>query len=289
MLKRKLTEDQWNDLIDDRQRELYKKTSDGDYLLHADEDTKSLRSLTAERRNHAQTTRHLVELVPALVDTGTASGYVDRKGWRALVEAQSELLGELGGEDFDLDAWRRFQDDPEGGGGDAPDEVQIAKDLREALADASKLRRENGRLVRQVETSVGQVTELEAENNGMVMTRDLGVMFDEIGVTAPIKRRTAKALFLQDMKMSVVDGQTVVEVDGSQVPILEFASEWGSSEDGKEFVAATENSGGGDGGSDPPRKKATGDTGTGDARELTSEEKMALGFKESEEASAATI
>lgn len=270
MLKNKLTQEQY-DALDEGVKGYYSQKGT-EWFLQTDESGNLERALKSERRNHDQTTKLLAQIVPGIVDESSSTGYIDRKKWREEVDSRGDLLEDLG-DDFDPDAFRRFvdSDDPKDSDGES-----VAAQLRDAKEKLRKSERDNKRMSKEIQDAKDELAEVRAAESTLVIDRDLNRTLDEINVRHPTKRRLTRALFQQELGMKVVDGVTVVVVDGDEVPLSEYGTEWAATADGKEMVNAPDNSGG------AHRKVQVGTAGKksgGD--EMTAEQKLASAFDSS--------
>ena len=212
---------------------------DGDEMvLETDTTSNAERALKSERRQNEQATKLLATVVPGILEDGSSNKFRDRREWRGIVDDRMDLLSEVDGEDFDLEAYRRFTAE-----GDPPAESDLQRQLSESQAEARQLNRDKTRLERDMSTSQEAVKSLRGMNDQLVMDRDLALTFDSINVTDAKRRKGAVAYFKTYMDMVVEDGITMVSVDGSNVPLQEHGPDWALTEDGKSYVSAKRNSG----------------------------------------------
>lgn len=248
-LKNKINQEEFDALAEALQA-CYVKAGDA-YTLDTEEATTLKRALETERRNAADAGKLLAQLVPEIADPATSTGFIDRKEWAAKVKSQADLLEELREDEFDLDTWRRVR--TAGDDGKKPSELKQA--LTESQTRIRELERDLRTVTKDKEAAETSAATAVASAKTLAEAHEIDRVLDEIKVRDPRKRRLAR-LLLRDRGVEVRetgDKDNPFEVltrddSGAQVLFAEYAKDWAETEDGKEFTAAPDNSGGGDGG-----------------------------------------
>lgn len=130
------------------------------------------------------------------------------------------------------------------------------KSLKQAIADLEKTRKDN-------ESQSAFTTKLLVDN-GLVDA------LTKVGVTNPVQLKAAKAMLQADVKL-VVEGDTRRAMIGDK-DLTVAITEWAGSDEGKHFVTAANNSGGG-------AQGGTGKPNVVDMMKLPARERMELGRK----------
>lgn len=115
----------------------------------------------------------------------------------------------------------------------------LKTDLNKATGDLKKANKTAEDATKALETETGFTTKLLADNG-------LSDALVKAGVTNPAHLKAVKALLASQVQI-VAEGDTRIAKVGDK-PLTEFVTEWAKSDDGKHFVAATQNNGGGAGG-----------------------------------------
>lgn len=162
------------------------------------------------------------EAIKAAVDEATAG----------LLKKRDELLGEVKklrkNSEIDPEDYQRLKDENEELQGKV---TEANKAVKKASEDAQKA-------LKQAEAEGSAVRQLLVENG-------LNEALTKAGVK-PEYLKAAKAMFAKDVQV-VQDGETRVAKVGDKA-LTEFVTSWAQSDEGKHFVSAPANSGGGAGG-----------------------------------------
>lgn len=175
------------------------------------------------------------EAIKAAVDEATAG----------LLKKRDELLGEV------KKLRKNFEIDPE----DYQRLKEENEELQGKVAEANKAAKKAGedaqKALKQAEAEGSAVRQLLVENG-------LNEALTKAGVK-PEYLKAAKAMFAKDVQV-IADGENRVAKVGDKA-LTDFVSEWAQTDEGKHFVTAPANSGGGagagKGGSFTPNKKAS--------------------------------
>jgi len=163
------------------------------------------------------------EAIKAAVDEATAG----------LLKKRDELLGEVKklrkNSEIDPEDYQRLKDENEELQGKV---TEANKAVKKASEDAQKA-------LKQAEAEGSAVRQLLVENG-------LNEALTKAGVK-PEYLKAAKAMFAKDVQV-VQDGENRVAKVGDKA-LTEFVTSWAQSDEGKHFVSAPANSGGGAGGS----------------------------------------
>lgn len=162
-----------------------------------------------------------------------------------LLKKRDELLGEVKklrkNSEIDPEDYQRLKDENEELQGKV---TEAQKATKKAADDAQKA-------LKQAETESSAVRQLLVENG-------LNEALTKAGVK-PEYLKAAKAMFAKDVQV-IADGENRVAKVGDKA-LTDFVSEWAQSDEGKHFVTAPANSGGGassgKGGNLTPSKKAS--------------------------------
>lgn len=178
------------------------------------------------------------------------------KATQGLVTKNKELLGKL------AEAKKGATIDP---ADHAKLEEQVAK-LESDLAAATKANKSTlGELdkIKKAHESESEFTKRLLVDNGLVDA------LTKAGVTNPVNLKAAKAM-LKDQVALVVDGETRKAMLGDK-DLNEGILAWAGSDEGKHFIAAPSNSGGG--------AQGSGKAASPDIMKLPAKERMELGRK----------
>lgn len=175
------------------------------------------------------------EAIKAAVDEAT----------QGLLKKRDELLGEVKklrkNSEIDPDDYQRLKEENEELQGKV---TEAQKAVKKASEDAQKA-------LKQAEAEGSAVRQLLVENG-------LNEALTKAGVK-PEYLKAAKAMFAKDVQV-IADGENRVAKVGDKA-LTDFVSEWAQTDEGKHFVTAPANSGGGanggKGGSFNPSKKAS--------------------------------
>lgn len=255
-----------------------------EWVLETDESKRLETALKSERRLREEGDRLLAEVVPAIVDENSTTGFVDRKKWRSAVRDRAMFLEELQEGGFDIEEWR---DRPEGGGdGDPKDKDKPNRPPQgggDQAAEVRRLTRELKTTTKERDDARRELDEERATTKRLAFDGTMNKLLDDLKVVGAVKRKAALAL-LKDRGYEVRDGEVFIrDDDGAEVPASEFGRSWADTEEGKEFVSAAGNSGGGDGGeSDDDRRRAVrkeaAPPGGKNWRDMSPREKIAYGL-----------
>lgn len=173
----------------------------------------------------------------AIIDTDTPEGKDALKAMIAeetqgLLKKRDELLGEVKklrkNSEIDPEDYQRIQNENE----------ELQGKLTEAQKAAKKAADDAQKALKQAEAEGGVVRQLLVENG-------LNEALTKAGVK-PEYLKAAKAMFAKDVQV-VQDGENRVAKVGDKA-LTEFVTSWAQSDEGKHFVSAPANSGGGAGG-----------------------------------------
>lgn len=135
---------------------------------------------------------------------------------------------------------------------------QERDDLATKLADANKaLKTANTQLEGANKALQGE----QGYTHKLLVENGLRAALTEAGVSNPVNLKAAMAMIQTGAKVEVVaDGENRVAKVGDK-PLSEFVKEWSQGDEGKHFVAAQNNSGGGAPGSTQQQHKGAGNLG----------------------------
>lgn len=151
-------------------------------------------------------------------------------------------------DDFDADAYEQLKADAERNGGTGkPDPAEVERIVQERLARATKKHEEKTAVLE------SQIESLKTQRNNGERDRVLDAALDESGVTDPIFRKAARAMLRERLEVleDEQDGVmtlSVLALDadlGTKIPATEFIKNWSGTDEGKAFVGARQDSGGG--------------------------------------------
>lgn len=257
MLKNRLTLEEWN-ALPETDRAHYSKGTDGKgegYFLQTEENTGLKRSLGTERTEKERAVRLLKTLVPELTDDNRAE-------WEDLVATAAEATKELKDAGIDLDEWKAFKEAKEAdkGKGGKSKADDLAEQLLESQKTVRELERQKVALEREKVKLEGKVGKITTENDRLVRETALGKALDTAGITDPQDRLVVTALLeKQGIVLREVGSaeearkDAFVKVDGAEIPLEEHAKDFVSTDLGKRFVKAPDNSGVGDGPAATPK------------------------------------
>lgn len=176
----------------------------------------------------------------------------DERKLRRDAEAKAKTLNDKFGllpEDFDINEFNRLKDsDP-------------SKELD------SKLAEQRDRINKQWETRLADKDKALSEKDGLIQKHVKDSALSKAIAEVNIGKAFVPAVAAMFKEQITLEGENVLLKDR---PVAEFMKEWAASEEGKAFVSATVNSGGG----------AEGKSGSGAKREMKSSEFNALPAKE---------
>jgi len=175
------------------------------------------------------------------------------KETEGLKSKNSELLGEIKKQ---KDGIKSIQEQL--------DEIKEAKEKAEqealeASGDVDKIKQSlEQKYAKEQEKLTGVNQTLQAQLHKLLVDNGITEALNKAGVTNPAHLKAAKALILAENKAEVgeQDGNTVATIGGQS--ITDFVSAFAQGEDGKHFVSAPNNAGGGANGSNSGGKAATG-------------------------------
>jgi hypothetical protein len=150
-----------------------------------------------------------------------------------------------------------------------PEDYNRLKDERDSLQD--KLN-DSSKLIKQMQSDGEKIKKSFEQESGYVqkllIDNGLTTALNESGVKDPVLLKAAKAMFAGQSQIKI-DGDNRIAMIGEK-PINDYIKEWSATEEGKYFVAAPQNNGGG----------ALGGATGQQTQNLTSAQKIAAGLKE---------
>jgi len=178
-----------------------------------------------------------------------------------LTTAQTELaaaMARLEGlpEDFDGDAYEALRTSAEKGT-KAPDPQELERIVNDRVAKATKKAND------EKAKAEAERDKIRGQRDATERNRVLNDELDAAGVTDPIFRKAARAMLAAGALIidDELEGVSVMFRDpdlGTQIPAKTFIGDWAKSEEGKAFVGARDNQGGGAGGGNRPPTGGTG-------------------------------
>lgn len=161
----------------------------------------------------------------------------------AKIAEQTDRIAELSKENA---KWRR-----QAQGKDVPPEVQqriteleeLVESQKASLTEAQKAAK---KATTEAEASRKALADAEGFTQRLLVDNGLTEALTKAGVTNPVHLKYAKAELAKQVQI-VSEGDTKVAKIGDK-PLAEFTAEWAKGDEGKFFVAAPMNSGGGAGG-----------------------------------------
>lgn len=176
-----------------------------------------------------------------------------KAGNEALADKNRELLREL----------KTARAKSSGAEIDPAEFEQLKSDLEQAQTE---LKKSEKRFKTETEALVKQLGEKDSALQSYLIDGGLSDALAKAGVSAPFMD-AAKALLRQQAQIKAEDGKYSALMGDK--PLAQAISEWAQSEQGKHFVAAPKNTGGGAAGS-------SSNTGHKAFKEMTSDERVAL-------------
>lgn len=164
---------------------------------------------------------------------------------KGLKSKNTELLGKL----------KTFQDQL--------DEIKTAKEEADALAaeksgDIEKIKETlKNQYTKQIDTLQAQLQDKDGKLHGLLVDNGLTDSLSKAGV-APQHLDVVKAYIKSQNKAEIteIDGKVVAQLNG--VPLTDFVTQWAQGDQGKHYIAAPQNSGGGANGANGSGKATSG-------------------------------
>lgn len=164
----------------------------------------------------------------------------------ALVAKNKELLGEL------KEARKGKTINPE-------DVEKLESRIEELTGQLSEAQKTVKTATKEAETARKQLQDAEGFTQRLLVDNGLTDALAKAGVTNPAHLKAVKAMLAGQVQIVADGDQKVAKVGDKALP--DFVSEWAKGDEGKFFVSAPNNSGGGAAGGSTGSNKPTGDLG----------------------------
>jgi hypothetical protein len=261
LLKTKITIEEFN-ALPEGDKAHYSKSGDGKggevYHLQTEENTALKRSLNTERTEKERAVKLLKLVVPEMTDE-------NRDEWEDLATVAAEHAKDVREAGFDLDEWKALKEGKEGdkGKGGKGKAEELAEQLLEAQKQVRELQREKQTLERDKAKDAAKSLKLAAENDRLVRDTAVSKALDAAKIIDPTDREVVTALLEKKgiVLREVGSGEEArrdafIKIDGVEVPLDEHAKDFATTDLGKRFVKAPDNSGISDGPNPQPRPTA---------------------------------
>ena len=127
-----------------------------------------------------------------------------------------------------------------------PAELEAVERERDQLkAELSKAQKEASKFAKDVEALTKQVQEAEGFTSKLLVDNGLSDALAKAGVTNPVHQKAVKAMLAGQVQIAA-EGDARIPKIGDKA-LADYVKEWAASDEGKHFVSAPDNSGGGAG------------------------------------------
>lgn len=176
-------------------------------------------------------------------------------------------------EDFDATAYEQLKAQAEAKPGDKPNHEEMERIITARVDTATK------KLNADLASRDEQITQLKSERDTNRRNQVLNEALAEAGVTDPVYYRAARALLKDQLKVVEDDDGTfsVLAFDPEmqiERPAVDFIKAWSESDEGKAFVGARANAGGGGDGGDPKQPGSQNNPWKRDTLNLTEQARI---------------